>query len=47
MVDKFLTRESTYAQLLTALNENKNKVEHYQEENDKKFLHCPKIENDN
>lgn len=36
MVNKFLTREQTYAQLLTAVNENEKKVEHLREENDSK-----------
>lgn len=49
MVNKFLTREQTYAQLLTAVNENEKKVEHLREENDKKeeILHSLQIENDN
>ena len=49
MVNKFLTREQTYAQLLTAVNENEKKVEHLREENDKKeeILHSLQIDNDN
>ena len=36
MVTKFLTREQTYAQLLTAVNENEKKLELLRVENDKK-----------
>ncbi len=49
MVNKILTREQTYAQLLIAVNENEKKVERLREENDTKeeILHNLQIDNHN
>jgi hypothetical protein len=49
MVTKFLTRESIYAQLLRAVNENETKLQQLRQENDSKaeLLHNLKIENSN
>jgi hypothetical protein len=49
MVHKFLTREQTYAQLLTAVSENEKKLEDLRLENDKKadILHALHIDHDN
>ena len=49
MVHKFLTREQTYAQLLTAVNENEKKLDELRQENDRKeeILHTLQIDNDN
>mmetsp|Transcript_14547 Transcript_14547/g.24821 ORF Transcript_14547/g.24821 Transcript_14547/m.24821 type:complete len:325 (-) Transcript_14547:699-1673(-) len=49
MVTKFLTREQTYAQLLTAVNENEKKLDQLRIENDKKsdIIHDLRIDNDN
>ena len=48
MVHKFLTREQTYAQLLSAVSENEKKLDKLREQNDKKeeILHTLKIDND-
>lgn len=42
MVTKFLTREQTYAQLLTAVSDNENKLDQLRRENDDKtdILHA-------
>ena len=47
MVHKFLTREQTYAQLLTAVSENEQKLEQLRQENDRKeeVLHTLQINN--
>mmetsp|Transcript_31182 Transcript_31182/g.47738 ORF Transcript_31182/g.47738 Transcript_31182/m.47738 type:complete len:136 (-) Transcript_31182:574-981(-) len=49
MVTKFLTREQTYAQLLTAVSENEKKLDQLRVENDNKsdVLHELQIENEN
>lgn len=49
MVTKFLTREQTYAQLLTAVNENEKKLDQLRIENDNKsdVLHELMIDNEN
>ena len=49
MVHKFLTREQTYAQLLTAVSENEKKLDNLRLENDKKndILHALHIDNEN
>lgn len=49
MVHKFLTREQTYAQLLTAVSENEKKLDELRQENDRKeeILHTLRIDNDN
>ena len=49
MVHKFVTREQTYAQLLTAVSENERKLEELRLENDQKgdILHSLQIDNDN
>lgn len=48
MVHKFLTREQTYAQLLSAVSENEKKLDKLRQENDKKeeILHILQIDND-
>ena len=48
MVHKFLTREQTYAQLLSAVSENEKKLDKLRQENDKKeeVLHILQIDND-
>ena len=49
MVHKFLTREQTYAQLLTAVSENEKKLDNLRLENDRKndILHALHIDNEN
>ena len=49
MVTKFLTREQTYAQLLTAVSDNEQKLDKLRLENDNKSeqLHALKIDQDN
>ena len=49
MVTKFLTREQTYAQLLTAVSDNEKKLDQLRLENDNKseHLHALKIDQDN
>jgi hypothetical protein len=49
MVTKFLTREQTYAQLLSAVSENEKNLDKLRRENDMKQeeLHALKIDNDN
>ena len=49
MVTKFLTREQTYAQLLSAVSENEKNLDKLRRENDKKQeqLHALQIDNDN
>ena len=49
MVHKFLTREQTYAQLLTAVSENEKKLDNLRLENDRKndILHALHIDHDN
>ena len=49
MVTKFISRENTYAQLLTAVSENEKKLDQLRIENDKKtdILHELHIDNEN
>ena len=49
MVTKFLTKEQTYAQLLSAVSENEKKLDKLRRENDAKqeILHGLKIDHDN
>ena len=49
MVTKFLTREQTYAQLLTAVSENEKNLDKLRKANDLKQekLHSLQIDNDN
>jgi hypothetical protein len=49
MVTKFLTREATYATLLSAVSENEKKLDQLRRENDTKTdkLHQLQIDNDN
>ena len=48
MVHKFLTREQTYAQLLSAVSENEKKLDKLRQQNDKKeeVLHILQMDND-